>query len=140
MSNNDMYRAAVEENEPDYVAFRNICKANDIQIPSEEEIIDNPIGSLNPSSVMLRMAKKENELMNKIVALIKDLNWTGSCRNAITPRNIKVIKKLYANNKDINVEKKMLLNCKGASFYEAKVLPVKNDAELYDILSAEISK
>ena len=78
--------------------------------------------------------------MNKIVALIKDLNWTGSCRNAITPRNIKVIKKLYANNKDINFEKKMLLNCKGASFYEAKVLPVKNDAELYDILSAEISK
>nr|DAZ72045.1 MAG TPA: helix-turn-helix domain protein [Caudoviricetes sp.] len=140
MSNNDMYRAAVEENEPDYVAFRNICKANDIQIPSDEEIIDNPIGSLNPSSVMLRMAKKENELMNKIVALIKDLNWTGSSKNAITPRNIKVIKKLYANNKGINVEEKMLQNCKGASFYEAKVLPVKNDAELYDILSTEISK
>lgn len=31
-------------------------------------------------------------------------------------------------------------SCKDASFYEAKVLPVKNDAELYDILSAEISK
>ena len=58
MSNNDMYRAAVEESEPDYVAFRNICKANYIQIPSDEEIIDNPIGSLNPSSVMLRIGKE----------------------------------------------------------------------------------
>lgn len=140
MSNNDMYRAAIEENEPDYIAFRNICKANDIQIPSDEEIINNPIGVLNPSSMMLRMAKKENELMNKIVVLIKELNWTGSNKNAITPRNIKTIKKIYANNKNINVEEKMLQNCKGASFYEAKVLPVKNDAELYDILSAEINK
>lgn len=140
MSNSDMYRAAIEENEADYIAFKSICEKNDIQIPAEENIINNPIGKLNPSSTLLRMAKTENDLMNQIFTLIKSLEWTGSDKNAITPRNIKVIKKIYANNKSIDVEEKMLKYCKGAAFYEAKVLPVKNDAELYDILSAEISK
>lgn len=140
MSNNDMYRAAIEDGEEDYIAFRNVCFANNIQIPADEEIIDNPIGKLNPSTMMLRMAKKENDLMDQIIKLIEKLEWTGSSKSVITPRNLKVIKRVYANNKSINVEDKMLKYCKGAAFYESKVLPVKNDAELYDILSAEISK
>ena len=37
-------------------------------------------------------------------------------------------------------KEKLLDNCKGAAFYESKVVPVKSNAELYDILSAVINK
>ena len=39
-----------------------------------------------------------------------------------------------------DVEDKLLKHCKGATFYESKVLPIKSNAELYDMLSESISK
>ena len=78
-------------------------------------------------------------MLIKAIELIKKLEWCGSEKNAFTLRNFSTIKKLYANYGD-ETETKLLEHCKGAVFYESKVIPVKSNAELYDILSAEINK
>ena len=54
-------------------------------------------------------------------------------------RNFSVLKRMYANFGE-DVEEKLLKHCKGATFYESKVLPIKSNAELYDMLSESISK
>ena len=106
---------------------------------SEKEKIDNPIGTITPSATALRWANRDKEMLIKAIELIKELEWCGSEKNAFTLRNFSTIKKLYANYGD-EVKVKLLDNCKGAVFYESKVVPIKSNAELYDMLSAEISK
>lgn len=139
MTVNDMYRAAIENGEHDYIALKEICEENNIQITADEHIIDNPVGKMKASSSALRLANKNADLMESIIKLMKNLDWTGSEKNVFTIRNFDVMKRLYANFGN-DVEEKLLENCKGAVFYESKVVPVKSNAELYDILSAEINK
>ena len=133
MTINDMYRAAIENGEPDYIALKRICECNNIQITAEEKAIDNPVGKLTASRAVLRMAVNDNEMMQKTIDTMNDLNWTGSEKNVFTIRNFTVIKRLFAKYGE-EVKYKLIDNCKGAAFYEAKVLPVKSDAELFDVL------
>lgn len=139
MTINDTYRAGIKGNVPEYLAFRDVFTSAKIQITAEKEKIDNPIGTITPSARALRWANRDKEMLLKAIRLIKELEWCGSEKNAFTLRNFSTIKKLYANYGD-EVESKLLNNCKGVVFYESKVVPVKSNAELYDILSAEISK
>lgn len=139
MSVNDTYRAGVKANIEEYINFKNFCECHDIQITAEGKLIENPLGIIRPSSDILRMVKNDREMLEKVVNLIKKMEWSGSDKNVCTMRNFKVIKRLYINFGE-EVEKKMIKNCKGASFYESKVVPVKSNAELFDILSAEINK
>ena len=85
------------------------------------------------------MVERDKENLLKAIHLIKKLEWCGSEKNAFTVRNFRTIKKLYSNFGE-KKETKLLENCKGAAFYESKIAPVKSNAELFDILSAEISK
>lgn len=139
LSVSDSYRAGINIGKSEYLKLKNICERNKIQITAEENIIDNPIGKLTPSRTALRLADTPNDIMEKAIRLIRNLEWSGSKKNAFLLRNLEVIKKLYANFGD-EVEEKLLKKCKGAAFYESKVVPVKSNAELFDILSAEISK
>ena len=139
MTVKDTYRAAIKGNVPEYLEFRDIFTSAKIQITAEKEKIDNPIGTITPSATALRWANRDKEMLIKAIELIKELEWCGSEKNAFTLRNFSTIKKLYANYGD-EVKAKLLDNCKGAVFYESKVVPVKSNAELYDILSAEINK
>lgn len=139
MTVSDMYRAAIGNKEVDYMKLKEICESNNIQITAEENLIENPIGKLTPSRSALRLANANNNIMQTAIGLMKDLGWTGSQKNAFTMRNFHVLRKLLANYGS-DVERQLLVNCKGAAFYEAKVAPVKSDAELYDILSSEINK
>ena len=139
MTVKDTYRAAIKGNVPEYLEFRDIFTSENIQITAEKEKIDNPIGTITPSATALRWANREKEVFIKAIVLIKKLEWCRSEKNAFTLRNFSTIKKLYANYGD-ETETKLLEHCKGAVFYESKVIPVKSNAELYDILSAEINK
>jgi transcriptional regulator with XRE-family HTH domain len=139
MTVKDTYRAAIKGNVPEYLEFRDVFTNEKIQITAEKEKIDNPIGTITPSAIALRWANRDKEMLIKAIELIKQLEWCGSEKNAFTLRNFSIIKKLYANYGD-EVKEKLLDNCKGAAFYESKVVPVKSNAELYDILSAEINK
>ena len=139
MTVKDTYRAGIKGNVPEYLEFRDVFTNENIQITAEKEKIDNPIGTITPSATALRWANRDKEMLIKAIKLIKELEWCGSEKNAFTLRNFSTIKKLYANYGD-QVKAKLLTNCKGAVFYESKVVPVKSNAELYDILSAEINK
>lgn len=139
MTVSDTYRAGVKANVEEYVNFKYLFESENVQITADKHRLDNPVGKITPSSTALKLVMRDREMLVKSIALIKKLEWCGSEKNAFVIRNFKVIKKLYANYGD-EVESKLLDNCKGAVFYESKVVPVKSNAELYDILSEEISK
>lgn len=140
MSVCDTYRAGVKANKKEYIQFKDLFEDRDIQIVPETNKIENPIGKVVPSRNLLRMANTDRNTLVRSIALIKRLNWCGSTEyNVFTERNFKVLKKLYANYGE-NVEKLLKEHCSGVVFYESKVAPIKSNAELYDMLSAEISK
>lgn len=139
MTVNDMYRAGIKANISVYTNFKLLFEHYNIQITAEEEKLSNPIGTITPTRSILRMVNSNSEILTYIIELIKNLEWCGSEKNAFVMRNFKVLKKLLANYGEI-AEEKLLKNCKGAAFFESKVVSVKSNAELYDILSAEILK
>lgn len=139
MTVNDTYRAGVKANIEEYISFKNFFKRHNIQITAESELLENPLGTIRPSGEVLRMVKSDMEMLEKVVAIIKEMEWSGSDKNAYTLRNFKVIKRLYSNFGE-ETEQKLVKNCKGAAFYESKVVPVKSNAELFDVLSTEMNK
>lgn len=139
MTVNDTYRAGVKANIEEYIAFRNFFMNRNIQITAEREILENPLGCVRPSKMMLRMVKSDSASLEKTINLIKELGWCGSCKNVFTLRNFLVVKKLYSNFGD-KAKDKLLKNCKGAAFYESKIVPINSNAELFDVLSSEINK
>ena len=140
MTVSDTYRAGIKANIEEYVNFKNLFESYNIQITSEEKEISNPIGKITPSSTALRMVERDKETLVKSINLITKLEWCGSTsKNAFVLRNFQVLKRLYATFGE-DVESKLIECCKGAVFYESKVVPIKSNAELFDLLSAENSK
>lgn len=138
MTISDMYRAGIKANIEDYVNLKNFFECKNIQISSEIEKIENPIGTVKPSSDLIRMLRTDREMFENTIDLIHALEWNGSEKNAYTLRTIRVIRKMYSQfGKDVEI--KLLDKCKGASFFENKVAPILKNSELFDILSAEIS-
>lgn len=140
MSIPDMYRAAVKANVPEYIEFKNFFESYNIQISVEDKKLKNPIGKITPSRLALRYVVRDTEILDKTVNLIKRLEWCGSTnKNVFTNRIFAVFKKLYANYGD-SIEEKLMKNCFGVVYFEGKVSAIKSNAELYDMLSAEIKK
>ena len=140
MTVNDMYRAGIKANVPEYVHFKDLFEKHNIQISAENHLLDNPVGRITPSSTALRLTENNREMLESIICLIKKLHWSGSDKSAFILRNFQTIKKLYSNFGVEKVNEKLLENCKGAVYYESKIFPVKSNAEVYDILAEEIAK
>lgn len=140
MTVNDMYRAGIKANVPEYVHFKDLFEKHNIQISAENHLLDNPVGRITPSSTALRLTENNREMLESIICLIKKLNWSGSDKSAFILRNFQTIKKLYSNFGIEKVNEKLLANCKGAVYYESKIFPVKSNAEVYDILAEEVTK
>ena len=140
MSVNDTYRAGVKANIKEYVKFKYLFEDYNIQITADEKKISNPIGYIRASSSVLRLANRNEEIVRAIIELVIKLDWCGSDKNVFVSRTFSVIKKLYSVYGKENVEEKLLDRCKGATYFDSKVAPVKSNTELYDILSAEINK
>ena len=140
MTVNDMYRAGIKANVPEYVHFKELFEKHNIQISAENHLLDNPVGRITPSSAALRLTENNREMLESIICLIKQLHWSGSDKSAFILRNFQTIKKLYSNFGREKVNTKLLDHCKGAVYYESKIFPVKSNAEVYDILAEEIVK
>lgn len=140
MTVSDTYRAGVKANIQEYIDFKHLFEEENIQITVEKNKLDNPVGKITPSSTALRMVERDKEMLIKIINLIKNLDWCGSEKNAFVMRNFSVLKKLYAQFGEDTVNAKLMENCKGAVYFESKVSPIKSNAELFDMLSAEINK
>lgn len=137
MSVSDMYRAGIKANIEEYIRLRDMCAVHNIQITSDLEKLDNPIGRITPSGTILKLLKGKRNLLDSALNLIEKLDWCGSEKNAYTLRTITTLIKLFSVYGD-KVEGKLLKHCKGAVYYESKLFPVKSNAELYDILSEVI--
>ncbi|WP_270467122.1 helix-turn-helix domain-containing protein [Butyribacter intestini] len=139
MSVADTYRAGVKANIKEYIDFKNLFEGYNIQITSEMHKLKNPIGVINPSGEALRLVERDRETLIKVLDLIIKLDWCGAKKNVFIIRNLKALQSLYATYGD-EIEEKLLKNCKGAVYFESKISCITSKAELYDILSAEISK
>ena len=141
MTVSDTYRAGIKANIEQYVAFKHVFESHNIQITAEMEALHNPVGIVRPSSTMLRLANRNKNELTMVLNLINKLHWNGSLdKNAYTLRTIQTLIKLCAIFGKDNAEQKLLNRCKGATYYESKVFPVKSNAELYDMLVEEINK
>lgn len=138
MSVADTYRAGVKANIREYIEFKNLFETYNIQIVTDDNKLENPIGKVAPSRELLRMAKNNTELLELIIKTIKAIDWTGSEKSAFTLRMFQIFKKLFANYEKNTVIEGLLENCKGASYFENKIAPVKSNAEMYDILAKAI--
>lgn len=138
MSVADTYRAGVKANIREYIEFKNLFETYNIQIVTDDNKLENPIGKVAPSRELLRMTKNNTELLELIIKTIKAIDWTGSEKSAFTLRMFQIFKKLFANYEKNTVIEGLLENCKGASYFENKIAPVKSNAEMYDILAKAI--
>lgn len=134
----DTYRAGVKANIREYINFKNLFESYNIQIITDDNKLENPIGKVAPSSTLLRMTKNNTDILELTIKTIRALNWTGSEKSAFTLRMFQIFKKLFANFGEDTVVEGLLENCKGASYFENKIAPVKSNAEMYDILAKAI--
>lgn len=111
MSIADTYRAGVKANIREYIDFKNLFENYNIQIVTDDNKLDNPIGKVAPSRTLLRMVKNDTETLENIIRIIKLLNWTGSEKSPFALRMFQVFKKLYANYGENMVDDELLMNC-----------------------------
>lgn len=144
MSQNDMWRAAIEVGLTQYKMLRTICVSHNVQIKADLMTLDNPVGVLNQvSRTLLRIAHRKPEKMNRIFDLISSLNWNGARYSSPYRTNvISALEKLYAryegNERDF--ERLMKMHCKGAAYYEAKVATTNTLGRLFDVLVEDIER
>ena len=144
MSQNDMWRAAIEVGLTQYKMLRTICISHNVQIKADLMTLDNPVGVLNQvSRTLLRIAHRKPEKMNRIFDLISSLNWNGARYSSPYRTNvISALEKLYAryegNERDF--ERLMKMHCKGAAYYEAKVATTNTLGRLFDVLVEDIER
>jgi transcriptional regulator with XRE-family HTH domain len=138
MSIADTYRAGVKANIREYIDFKNLFEDYNIQIITDDNKLDNPIGKVAPSRTLMRMVKNDTKTLEDTIRIIKVLDWTGSEKTPFALRMFQVFKKLFANYGEELVSDELIRHCKGASYFENKIAPVKSNTEMYDILAKAI--
>lgn len=71
MTQNDMWRAAIEKGLPQYVELRNMAMRNNIQVLVDKEKIKNPVAVVSASWRLLQLSSKEGSVLERIF----DLSW-----------------------------------------------------------------
>lgn len=144
MSYADCYVAAIEYGDKDYIEFRDVCHAHNIQVKGDDTL-EEPIGVFTSVEDGITMNK---ELLNKILTLINNLRWAGKETKALAPSNaaycskvVRSIKKLYAFycNNEKAMEEALMAKCKGATYYIDN-LAGKTQTLIFDKLDKEISE
>jgi DNA-binding XRE family transcriptional regulator len=140
MSVNDTYRAGIKANIAEYVIFKELFVRNNVQISAEYEKLEKPIGTVRPSTAILRMARSNYKILETIINLIKKLNWCGSdCKGVFTMRIIGTLNKILAMYGDDAIAI-LIKNCKGATYYDSEISPVGTNSLLFDKLAEIVSK
>lgn len=144
MTPSDCYPASIEYGDKDYIEFRNVCHAHNIQIKGDDSLED-PIGIFTAIKDGTRANK---ETLYKILTLINNLKWAGKETKSLTPSNapygskvIRSINRLYSfyykNEKDM--EEALMDKCFGATYYQDN-LAGKTQTRIFDQLDKEISE
>lgn len=71
----DTYRAGVKANIREYIDFKNLFESYNIQIVTDDDKLENPIGKVAPSRTLLRMVRNNTDILELTIKTIKALNW-----------------------------------------------------------------
>lgn len=143
MSIDDMYRAAIDNEDPIYLEFRDtFTKDFGIQISADKEKIENPVGEeISVTRGLLRMSHRKNETLREILDALIKLNWTGSVKRVFLQRNFSAMMKLFAvYGKDTVYTALENQGCNKAEYYEKHVYNKTTVAEVFDELSSVVNK
>lgn len=124
--------------------LRKICTRNNVQIRGDKDNIENPVGIFTSISDGINLAKNNPCLLDKILKLIKKLQWGGGNiynGKVYSAKIIRVLKKLYAYYEDKQkiMEKILIKNCKGAEYFNNN-LEDKCQESIFDVLAAIIEE
>lgn len=141
----DYYYASIEVGKPEYITFRDICHANNVQIKGDD-YLNNPVGTFTSVSDGKELAKQNPELLDSILKLICKLQWNGNATvtgidKCFGSRYVRALKKLYSYYPDHTkeMEKIIIDNCKGAEWFMNNAIN-KTQAVLFDDLSKIVQK
>lgn len=140
MSTNDTYRAAIKAKIPEYIDFRKVFFEDfNIQITSEKQKLENPVGKIDSSRTVLRMVHNQYEPLKDALTEIINLDWCGSVKgNPFLIRNLNTLIKLYAvYGKDV-VNTTLKKKYYGAEKFESHVAKITSGATLYDTFAKAI--
>lgn len=143
MSQNDMWRAAIEANLPQYCELRRIAIKHNVQIRADLYTLKNPVGTIvSVSNTLLRMAHGNAELLEREFEIIAALGWNSSDTNPYRTYIFTALKAMYANYKgrENELDGLLLSNCAGTGYYDKKVATTTNKGRLCDILMEDIAK
>lgn len=138
MSPSDTYIAAITAGIPEYVQLREIANKNGVNIKGDNASVTNPVGTLTSISDGIKMIKKDAEQLDRILGLIKKLQWNGKNGNgkAYGAKMLRVLDRLFAYYKgnEGQVERALVVNCKGSKFFENNIAE-RSQSMTFDYLS-----
>lgn len=143
LSQNDMWRAAIQVGLEQYKALRSICMECKIQIKADLYKISNPVGVMNTvSGSILRFAKVDPVLLKRVLQMIGKLNWNVCEASPYKTYIIQTLRGLYAtySGRENELENLLMITCKGASYYEEKICTTMTQSRLNDTIMADLEK
>lgn len=142
MTQNDMWRAAIEKGLPQYVELRNMAMRNNIQVLVDKEKIKNPVAVVSASWRLLQLSSKEGSVLERIFDLLGKLEWCGSEKaNPYATCVLYAFDKLYALYKghEVAMESILIRKCKGVVYYNANIAITRSSAKIFDELSEVVA-
>lgn len=139
MSPVDYYRAAIANGDEKYIQLKEICNSHNVAVKGDP--IENQVGIFTCITDGIRFIQRNgNELLNRIVALITDLQWNGYADTyngkAYTAKYIRVMHSLYAyyDGRIEQMESILKEKCTGTEFFVEHLMNLEQGAT-FDYLS-----
>lgn len=133
MSPADMLKAAIKANKPEWVEFQQICHENGVNIKEDCDNVKDALGTFMPIYDGVNLAKNHPDTLDRILKLLRDLQWGEGCYNAKVIRSLRSLYAYYGDSKAA-MEKVLINKCKGREFFKSKISP-KCQYETFDFLS-----
>lgn len=135
----DIYRAALEINDPVAVTLRDTCHKYNVAVKGEEFDEKNTAGVLTPINHGEKMVKWGT--LDKVLALSARLQWNGTGEGkykgkAYTAKPMRSLNTMYANYTDYEKEMENILvdKCHGAEWFEHNGNSTVSETKFLDTL------
>ena len=145
MKPQDTYNAALQAKKPEYVKLKEICNKNHVAVKGDRSPVENPIGILTPISDGVKLARKNPQLLDRILYMVGKLKWNAgkSAKDgkAYSAKVIRVFQKLYGYyaGRETEMENVLLNNCKGSRYFNDCVVEKWQDT-MFDFLNGIIEQ
>lgn len=135
----DIYHAALAARKPEYVRLHDICEKHNVAVKGDDDI-PNVVGTLTSISDGIKMVKTDENLLDRMLWLLGELEWNGYADTyngkAYTAKIIRALRKMYAYyaGRETEMENALVSRCKGTTFFVDELV-YNTQAQIYDRLS-----